>query len=130
MLGDNRPVLSKSWELLRTEVFMDSLEMPAESTLEPSWRASPTQACLLLLSSWALVNASSTGWGVRGWGEWEVGGGGVGRKKGFLWSLTHFPGLLSTAFHDSPSPSTGPATAVLGFYGTGVVRITDSVYPF
>lgn len=51
MLGDNKPVLSKSWELLRTEVFVDSLEMPAECTLEPGWRAILIQACLLLLSS-------------------------------------------------------------------------------
>lgn len=61
MLGDNRPVLSKSWERLRTEVFMDSLEMPAELTLEPGWRAFPAQAYLLLFSSWALVNISRAG---------------------------------------------------------------------
>ena len=41
MVGDNEPTLSKSWELLRREVFMSSLEMPAERTLEPGWRACP-----------------------------------------------------------------------------------------
>ena len=41
MVGDNEPTLSKSWELLRREVFMSSLEMPAERSLEHGWRACP-----------------------------------------------------------------------------------------
>lgn len=61
MLGDNRPVVSKSWELLRTEVFMGSLEMPPTHTLDPGWRALPSQACQLLLRFWALVNTSRAG---------------------------------------------------------------------
>lgn len=84
MLGDNRPVLSKSWELLRTEVFMDSLEMPAESTLEPGWGACPTQ------------DASPA----------QLGEDFYRSQLAFLWR--------SRAFCGRPAPATGPATAGLG----------------
>lgn len=111
MLGDNGPVLSKSWELRRTEVFMGSLEMPDECTLKPGWRAFPSQACLLL-SSWALVNVNASRAGER-----------------------FFYKAQLTFLACCPNPSTkdllhsGLAPAVLQFYITGIrVSITNPVY--
>lgn len=45
MFHDNRPGLSKSFELFRMEVFIGSLEMPAECMLEPNGRTFPLQCC-------------------------------------------------------------------------------------
>ena len=102
MPDDNRPALSKSWELLGTEVFMDPLEMPAESTLEPGWRAVPTPA-RLARSALGLLSMPA-----------ESGAEGGGAVRVF-YSPARFPCSRSMAFCERPPPSTDPALQFPGF---------------